>query len=97
MAESVIDTLASLHVRFWNAPLQRMYGNWLWNSYDFQATLNITIGAEARTLSGFERGRSVIPARLYARRAVDALALFPGSKAKAALTEAVAFAVARAY
>jgi octaprenyl-diphosphate synthase len=36
-------------------------------------------------------------ARLYARRAVDALALFPGSKAKAALTEAVAFAVARVY
>ena len=36
-------------------------------------------------------------ARLYARRAVDALAMFPGGKAKAALTEAVEFAVARAY
>ena len=36
-------------------------------------------------------------ARLYARRAVDALAMFPASKAKAALLEAAEFAVARAY
>jgi len=36
-------------------------------------------------------------ARLYARRALDALAPFPNGKAKAALTEAVLFAVARAY
>jgi octaprenyl-diphosphate synthase len=36
-------------------------------------------------------------ARLYARRAVDALAVFPAGKAKAALTEAAEFAVARAY
>jgi octaprenyl-diphosphate synthase len=36
-------------------------------------------------------------ARQYARRALDALARFPSSKAKAALTEAVEFAVARAY
>lgn len=36
-------------------------------------------------------------ARYYGRRAIDALALFPASKAKAALTEAVDFAVARAY
>jgi len=36
-------------------------------------------------------------ARQYARRAIDALAMFPGSKAKAALTEAAEFAVARAY
>jgi octaprenyl-diphosphate synthase len=36
-------------------------------------------------------------ARQYARRALDALAPFPSSKAKAALTEAVEFAVARAY
>jgi len=36
-------------------------------------------------------------ARHYGRRAVDALAGFPASKAKAALTEAVEFAVARAY
>jgi octaprenyl-diphosphate synthase len=36
-------------------------------------------------------------ARQYGRRAIDALAGFPASKAKAALTEAVAFAIARAY
>ena len=36
-------------------------------------------------------------ARHYGRRAIDALAAFPASKAKAALTEAVEFAVARAY
>jgi len=36
-------------------------------------------------------------ARQYARRAIDALAMFPASKAKAALAEAAEFAVARAY
>jgi octaprenyl-diphosphate synthase len=36
-------------------------------------------------------------ARQYARRAIDALAMFPASKAKAALSEAAEFAVARAY
>lgn len=36
-------------------------------------------------------------ARQYARRAVDALAIFPASKAKSALIEAAEFAVARAY
>jgi octaprenyl-diphosphate synthase len=36
-------------------------------------------------------------ARLYSRRAIDALAMFPASKAKAALIEAAEFAVARAY
>jgi octaprenyl-diphosphate synthase len=36
-------------------------------------------------------------ARQYARRAIDALAMFPASKAKSALTEAAEFAVARAY
>src|SRR4051794_6981025 len=36
-------------------------------------------------------------ARHYARRAIDALARFPSSKAKAALVEAAEFAVARAY
>ena len=47
-----------------------------------------TTGALADTL---ER------ARLYARRAIDALAPFPSGKAKAALVEAAEFAVARAY
>jgi octaprenyl-diphosphate synthase len=36
-------------------------------------------------------------ARIYARRAIDALALFPASKAKTALVEAAEFAVGRAY
>ncbi len=36
-------------------------------------------------------------ARHYGRRAIDALAPFPASRAKAAMVEAVEFAVARAY
>jgi octaprenyl-diphosphate synthase len=36
-------------------------------------------------------------ARHYGRRAIDALAAFPASKAKVALVEAVEFAIARAY
>ena len=36
-------------------------------------------------------------ARHYGRRAIDALAMFPANAAKAALVEAVEFAVARAY
>jgi octaprenyl-diphosphate synthase len=36
-------------------------------------------------------------ARHYGRRAIDALAGFPASRARAALAEAVEFAVARAY
>ena len=36
-------------------------------------------------------------ARQYARRAIDALAIFPAGKAKAALVEAAEFAVSRAY
>jgi octaprenyl-diphosphate synthase len=36
-------------------------------------------------------------ARQYARRAIDALAIFPASKAKAAMAEAAEFAVARAF
>jgi len=36
-------------------------------------------------------------ARQYGRRAIDALAIFPASKVKAALTEAAEFAIARAF
>jgi octaprenyl-diphosphate synthase len=42
-------------------------------------------------------GDTIERARQYARRAIDALARFPASKAKAALVEAAEFAVARAY
>lgn len=67
-AELIVDTLAALHTKFWEAPLQRMYGSWLWNSYEFQSTLNVYIGAFARIAAAFKRGRDVIPARLYNRR-----------------------------
>jgi octaprenyl-diphosphate synthase len=40
---------------------------------------------------------SIEQARLYARRAIDALAPFSGGRAKAAMAEAAEFAVARAY
>ena len=36
-------------------------------------------------------------ARLFGQRAIDALGPFPAGRAKAALTEAVEFAIARAY
>ena len=36
-------------------------------------------------------------ARHYGRRAIDALSSFPSGKAKSALTEAVEFAIRRAY
>jgi octaprenyl-diphosphate synthase len=36
-------------------------------------------------------------ARTYGQRAIDALGPFPGSKAKAAMVEAVEFAISRAY
>jgi octaprenyl-diphosphate synthase len=36
-------------------------------------------------------------ARHYGRRAIDALATFPAGKAKSAMTEAVEFAIRRAY
>ena len=36
-------------------------------------------------------------ARHYGQRAIDAIAHFPGGEAKAALIEAVEFAIARAY
>ena len=36
-------------------------------------------------------------ARHYGRRAIDALAPFPAGRARAAMTEAVEFAVARAF
>jgi octaprenyl-diphosphate synthase len=40
---------------------------------------------------------SLARARTYGQRAIDALGPFPGGKAKAAMCEAVEFAIARAY
>ena len=68
-AEQIIDTLAGLHARFWQAPLNRMYGSWLPDAYEVTAILNVAIGAAARISSGFERARHVIPPEVYARRA----------------------------
>ena len=51
-------------------------------------------GASVRTLAS--NGRDTLPASLR-QRAIDALGGFASSAAKSALTEAVAFAVARAY
>ena len=51
------------------------------------------IQSELRTHVGDVDGR----ARLFGQRAIDALGPFPAGRAKAALTEAVEFAIARAY
>jgi octaprenyl-diphosphate synthase len=40
---------------------------------------------------------TIARARHYGQRAIDALGPFPGGKAKAALVEAVEFAISRAY
>jgi octaprenyl-diphosphate synthase len=42
-------------------------------------------------------GDTMERARQYGRRAIDALAPFPASRARAAMVEAIEFAVARAY
>jgi hypothetical protein len=68
MAEDVVDTLAVLHTAHWGKPLQRLYGTWLVPSYAWQARLMVTINARKRILVGVERGREVIPPRLYERR-----------------------------
>jgi thiamine kinase-like enzyme len=67
-AEQVIDTLAALHAQFWNTELDKRFGHWLFDSYDWMARLNTTINAPARILVGFQRAREAIPARLYRRR-----------------------------
>jgi Ser/Thr protein kinase RdoA (MazF antagonist) len=67
-AGRVVDVLAALHTTFWNAPLRNRFGNWLLDSHEWMARLNVTINAPKRILVGFERGREVIPGRLYGRR-----------------------------
>jgi thiamine kinase-like enzyme len=67
-AEQVVDTLAALHAKFWNARLGSRFGSWLPTAYDWMDRLNVTINAHKRTESGFQRGREVIPAQLYDRR-----------------------------
>ena len=67
-AEQVIDTLAALHAQFWNEPLRERFGDWLLNSWQWMARLNVTINAPQRILVGFERAREVIPTSLNRRR-----------------------------
>ena len=67
-AEKVVDTLAALHVTFWNAPLRNRFGNWLLDSYDYMVRVDSTMKLSKRILLGFERAREVIDPGLYARR-----------------------------
>jgi thiamine kinase-like enzyme len=67
-AEQVVDTLAAVHSRFWNAKLRNQFGSWLLDSYEWMARLNVAINAPKRILVGFKRGRDVIPPELYSRR-----------------------------
>ena len=60
-------------------------------SDDDLATAIALVGSSGALADTLER------ARLYARRAIDALAPFPAGRAKAAMIEAAQFAVARAY
>jgi thiamine kinase-like enzyme len=68
-AEQVVDTLATLHAKFWEAPLGNQFGSWLLSSYEWMDRLNVTINAPKRVLVGFDRAREAVPPELYARRA----------------------------
>jgi octaprenyl-diphosphate synthase len=57
---------------------------------DLERAIGLLRGSEALS-------ETLDRARQYGRRALDALAGFPSSKAKAALSEAVEFAISRAY
>jgi thiamine kinase-like enzyme len=67
-AEQVVCTLAGLHARFWNMPLENMFGDWLRDTEQYLRMLDEALDASARILSGFERARAVIPEEVYARR-----------------------------
>lgn len=67
-AEQVVATLAALHARYWNAPLQHMFSDWLRDTHGYLQMLNDALDASARILSGFERARAVVVPRVYARR-----------------------------
>ena len=62
------------------------------------ASRRATSPTPSRLLARSERARRHVErARHYGQRAIDALGPFPAGKAKAALIEAVEFAIARAY
>jgi thiamine kinase-like enzyme len=67
-AEQLVSTLAALHAHYWNAPLQRMFGDWLLDTHQYLQMLDDALDASARILSGFERARAVVAPPVYARR-----------------------------
>jgi thiamine kinase-like enzyme len=67
-AQQVVATLAVLHARYWNAPLENMFGDWLRDTQQYLQMLDGALDVSARILSGFERARHVIPPQVYARR-----------------------------
>ncbi len=67
-AESLVEVLATIHARYWNAPIRRRFGGWIRNSVEYIERLNATLPAKKRMAVGVERGRDVIPPEIYARR-----------------------------
>jgi Ser/Thr protein kinase RdoA (MazF antagonist) len=67
-AEGVVEVLATLHARYWDAPILRRFGRWVRDPVEYIDRLNATLPARKRMAMGVERGRAVIPAELYARR-----------------------------
>jgi thiamine kinase-like enzyme len=67
-AEQLVTTLAALHARYWNAPIQNMFGDWLCDAYQYLQILDNSLDVRARILSGFERARAVVPPQVYAQR-----------------------------
>ncbi len=79
-AERLVDSLVALHAACWNTPLNKRFGHWLLDSYQWMARLNVTINASRRILVGFERARAVIPTSIYQRSAEVPAALMESLK-----------------
>lgn len=67
-AEQLVTTLAAIHARYWNAPIQNMFGGWLCDAYQYLQILDNSLNVPARILSGLERARAVVPPQVYAHR-----------------------------
>jgi Phosphotransferase enzyme family len=67
-AEQLVTTLAAIHARYWNAPIQKMFGGWLCDAYQYLQILDNSLNVPARILSGLERARAVVPPQVYAHR-----------------------------
>lgn len=79
-ADQIVCTLASLHARYWDAPLENMFGDWLRDTESYLQMLDDALDVKARILSGFERARAVIPPEVYARRHEVPAALFASQR-----------------